>query len=324
MTTAPFKPAWWCRNPHLQTLWPFVFRGKPVPSYQRERLELPDGDFIDIDWLGGRDASPIVVLLHGLEGGSDSHYIRSISHRLSNLGMRCAIMHFRGCSGVPNRLPRGYHSGDTEDLAFFITHLQARSPSVPIAAIGYSLGGNVLLKWCGETGSDCPLSFAVTVSVPFDLTVAAESLESGLARVYQWWLVGSLKRTTQRKIELGLLDYTSKEIRSLNTFTSFDDKITAPLHGFDGAEDYYHRSSSRPYLKRIRIPALLLQAADDPFLLEKGLPDEEELSSTVKLEVSQHGGHVGFVNGRPPFASEYWLDERISDYVRSSFESNRN
>ena len=320
MTAAPFIPAWWCCSPHLQTLWPFLFRGGPSPAYQRERLELPDGDFIDIDWLGSQNDSPIVILLHGLEGGSDSHYIRAISTRLAGLGLRCAILHFRGCSGETNRLARGYHSGDTADLSYFINGLSLKTPSVPIAAIGYSLGGNVLLKYCGETGRDCPLSFAVTVSVPFDLMIAAESLNSGLSRLYQWWLVGSLRRTAQRKIELGLLDYSSEEIRSLRTFTRFDDKVTAPLHGFDRAEDYYRRSSSRQYLNNIRIPTLLLQAADDPFLLEKGLPVEQELSDSVELEVSQHGGHVGFVNGRSPFASKYWLDKRISEYVSSEFQ----
>jgi len=317
MTTTPFKPAWWCRSAHLQTLWPYLFRTVPVPVYRRERLELPDGDFIDVDWIDGCDDAPIVILLHGLEGGSDSHYVRAICGRLGAIGARCAVMHFRGCSGEPNRLARGYHSGDTADLACFVEYLKRLSPSSILGAIGYSLGGNVLLKWCGETGKDCPLSFAVTVSVPFDLMVAADTLDAGLSRIYQWWLVRSLKRTARHKMELGLLDYREAEIGPLKTFTEFDDKVTAPLHGFANAEDYYRRSSSRPWLGKIRIPALLLQAADDPFMKPAGIPEQKELSDSVRLELYQHGGHVGFVSGGRPFIGRYWLDERITEYIRS-------
>lgn len=320
MTATPFKPAWWCRGAHLQTLWPYLFRTVPVPDYRRERLELPDGDFIDVDWIDGDNHAPIVILLHGLEGASDSHYIRAMCGRLGSIGLRCAVMHFRGCSGEPNRLARGYHSGDTADLAWFVDHLKQLSPAITLGAVGYSLGGNVLLKWCGETGKTCPLSFAVTVSVPFDLLVAADTLDSGLSRIYQWWLVRSLKRTTRRKMKRGLLNYREEEIRPLKTFTEFDDKVTAPLHGFASATDYYRQSSSRPWLKKIRIPTLLLQAADDPFMNPAGIPRPEELSDSVYLEVYWHGGHVGFVSGSWPYNCKYWLDDRISDYVSSRLQ----
>ncbi len=321
MTTAPFKPAWWSRNPHLQTLWPFLFRRGTSPVYRRQRFELADGDFIDIDWLGEDEQQPIVVLLHGLEGGSDSHYIRSVSNALATGGLRVAVMHFRGCSGEPNRLARGYHSGDTEDIAAFVDSLLAKEPTTLIAAVGFSLGGNVLLKWCGETGEDCPLQFAIAVSVPFDLTIAAESLASGLSRVYQWWLVRSLRRTTLAKIETGLLDYARNEILRLKTFEQFDDKVTAPLHGFADAADYYHRCSSRPWLSRIRIPALLIQAKDDPFLDASGIPDEHELADSVALEASVHGGHVGFISGAVRTGEQDWLATRIRNYALEQLSS---
>ena len=322
MTTKPFKPAWWSRNPHLQTLWPFLFKQGGSPAYRRERFVLPDNDFIDIDWLDTARGKPTVILLHGLEGGSDSHYIRANSMLLAAAGLRVAVMHFRGCSGELNRLPRGYHSGDTADLSQFVSELLTREPGTPIAAVGFSLGGNVLLKWCGETGTGCPLAFAVAVSVPFDLMVAADSLDSGVSRLYQWWLVKSLKQTTLKKIDKGLLNYEREKIQRLNTFTEFDDMVTAPLHGFQGAMDYYRRCSSRPWLKHIKIPTLLLQAEDDPFLNKCGLPDASELSDTVMFELSGHGGHVGFVNAIPANGRSGWLEARICDYALNRIKEN--
>lgn len=319
MTTEPFKPAWWSRNPHLQTLWPFLFRRGISPGFRRERFELEDGDFVDIDWLGTDKQQPIVILLHGLEGGSDSHYIRSVSKILATQDFRVAVMHFRGCSGELNRLPRGYHSGDTLDIAAFVSTLKKNEPSTPLAAVGFSLGGNVLLKWCGETGNNCPLQFAIAVSVPFDLTIAADSLASGLSRVYQWWLVRSLRQTTLAKIDTGLLNYERNEILRLKTFEQFDDKVTAPLHGFDDAADYYHQCSSRPWLSQIRIPALLIQARDDPFLDASGIPDKHELADSVTLEVSRHGGHVGFVTGTVTSGEQDWLASRIRNYAIEQF-----
>lgn len=322
VSPSAFKPSWWLRNRHLQTIWPYIFRDPGKPAYRRERIELPDGDFVDIDWHGETvRPSPVVVLLHGLEGSSESHYLRAIVRQLEAQGWRSAIMHFRGCSGEPNRLPHSYHSGDTADLDHFIRLLKTREPDTPLAAVGYSLGGNVLLKWCGETAERCPLSTAVAISVPFDLTIASRTLDAGrgIHALYRWWMLRSLKRTTLKKIELGLLpEYTADDINAMCTFGEFDDKITAMQNGFVNAAEYYRCASSKPWLGRIRIPTLILHSRDDPFIDQRGIPAAHELSRCVHMELSEHGGHVGFFSSPAPLqAADYWLDQRIADHLRS-------
>ncbi len=314
-STAGFEPAWWCRNPHVQTLWQKVFRPRPRPAYRRERLELPDGDFIDLDWTGQTDG-PIAVILHGLQGSSRSPYARGLSHTLSRRGWRVVVMHFRGCSGEVNRLPRGYHSGETGDLAYLIATLQRREPETMLAVIGYSLGGNVLLKWLGESGEAAPLAAAVAVSVPFDLYKSARRIERGFSRMYQLRLVYSMKELMRRKFA-GRADVPidMAAVAACRTFYEFDDCATAPLHGFDGARDYYARCSSRGFIKDIRVPTLILHAADDPFMTPDTVPRPDELSAAVRLELSRHGGHAGFVNGTWPWRPRYWLEQRISAYL---------
>ena len=312
-----FQPAWWCRGPHAQTLWARLLRRTPRISYWRERLELPDGDFIDLDW-SENGSGPIVIILHGLEGSSASPYARGIMRAIERRGWRGVVMHFRGCSGEPNRLARSYHSGDTEDLAYFIHTLRRREPRTPLAAIGFSLGGNVLLKWLGKTGPAVPLRAAVAVSVPYVLHCAAERLNRGFSRLYQWRLMRSLCRTViekRRNIELPL---KIQNLSTLKSFRDFDEHVTAPLHGFDGADHYYSVSSARQYLKGITVPTLLLHARDDPFMTETAIPLKNELSETVTLEVSPHGGHVGFVMGTWPWQARYWLEERIPLYLEQN------
>jgi len=309
-----FKPAWWCRGPHAQTLWARLVRRAPRVALRRERLELPDGDFIDLDWTthGG---GPIVIVLHGLEGSSDSPYARGILRAIDSRGWRGVVMHFRGCSGEPNRLPRSYHSGDTGDLVYLVETLRRREPRTPLATVGYSLGGNVLLKWLGKSGEQAPLRAAVAVSVPFVLSHAAERLQRGFSRIYQWQLLHSLRDSVETKRRRMMLPLKITDLSALRSFRDFDEHVTAPLHGFDGADHYYAVSSSRQYLEAIAVPTLILHALDDPFMTERTIPRPEELSGHVILELSRRGGHVGFVSGTWPWRSRYWLEERIPAYL---------
>jgi len=309
-----FQPAWWCRGAHAQTLWPYVFRLAPRPAFRRQRLELPDGDFLDLDWAGP-DAGPLVLALHGLEGSSNSHYLRGLAHTLALAGIRTVVMHFRGCSGEPNRLARAYHSGETGDVAQVVQYLHAREPGLALAAVGYSLGGNVLLKWLGEGGEDIPLRAAVAVSVPYDLAACARRLEHGLSRLYQWRLVRSLKRATRRKFSRIASPVPLAGLDRVRTFTGFDDLVTAPLHGFSGAAEYYARCSCRQFLPGVRIPTLLVHAADDPFMSPGVVPQPAELPAAVALDLSPRGGHVGFIAGANPLRPRYWLERRIEAFL---------
>ena len=313
-----FRPAWWLPGPHLQTLWPNLVRVKPCQALRRERLELPDGDFLDLDWTRPTDG-PLVLVLHGLEGSIDSHYAAGLLRVLSEAGFEAVLMHFRGCSGEPNRLARSYHSGETGDLAQVLRLLGERFPERPMAAVGYSLGGNVLLKWLGESGGAAGVQQAVAVSVPFDLGRCADRLGQGFSRVYQAHLLKRLKRSAQRKFRELESPVDLSGIGRAQSFREFDDCATAPLHGFSSAEDYYQRCSSRPFLHRIRVPTLILHAADDPFMSSEVVPGEEDLSEAVTLELSDRGGHVGFVSGRVPLCGHYWLETRIVEHLATAF-----
>jgi predicted alpha/beta-fold hydrolase len=255
-------------------------------------------------------------VLHGLEGSLQSHYTGGILGTLTASGYRAVLMYFRGCSGEPNRLPRSYHSGETGDLATVIQHIGKKHPSAPLAVIGYSLGGNVLLKWLGETGKHCPLTTAVAVSVPFDLDRAARKLEQGLSRIYQWYLLRKLSRSVMAKAVSYEPAVPLAQLPSLNTFRRFDDAITAPLHGFRDVDDYYRRSSSHPFLQDIAVPTLVLHSRDDPFLPASAIPAAKELAETVTLELAAAGGHVGFISGNIPFRAHYWLETRIRQHLR--------
>ena len=322
VTPSPFQPAWWCRGPHLQTLWPNRLRRPPPLRLARERLELPDGDFLDIDWTADTgDESPIVLLLHGLQGSSRSRYARGLLHAITRRGWRGALMHFRGCSGEPNRLARSYHSGETGDLDYFVGILKARYPRAPLAAIGVSLGGNVLLKWLGEQGARARVTCAVAISVPFVLSEAANRLTRGFSRVYQWSLLRCLRRALDEKRRSVPLPLAVQDLSRLRSFWEFDEHVTAPLHGFRGAHHYYETSSCRPYLARIRVPTLLLQAQDDPFLDPIAIPGPEHLADGVTLELYERGGHVGFVSGTWPWRARYWLEERVPAFLAPHVES---
>ncbi|MDE2091838.1 MAG: hydrolase [Gammaproteobacteria bacterium] len=314
-----FKPSRLLRNRHLQTLFPNVFYRRPRVRVYRERLELPDGDFIDVDWTSGGHG-PIVIVLHGLEGSIKSRYAMRIMQRIQQMGLRGALPHFRGCSGEPNRLSIGYHSGFTQDLEYFTGLLKQREPQTALAAVGYSLGGNVLLKWLGESPHANRLVTGVAVSVPFDLADASRAIEMGMSRIYKWSLLGRMRRSSIRKFRQVNAPIPLPNIEKIRSFREFDEKLTAPLHGYRDADDYYMRCSSRFFLKNIRIPTLILHSADDPFMSPASVPRENELSPAVTLELSHKGGHVGFVNGSL-LHPNMWLGERICAHLRERLAS---
>jgi uncharacterized protein len=309
---ADFRPAWWLPGAHLQTLIPNLLHRRGVPL-RRERLELPDGDFLDLDW-GPRRPGPSVLLLHGLEGSSRSPYAAGLMRRLAAAGYQGIVMHFRGCSGEPNRLPRAYSAGETADIAFAVRSVRGHLPERPLAAIGISLGGNALLRWLGEAGEDCPVDTAIAISVPFDLARAAVRMERGFSRLYQWHLVGRLKRSVARKCGHMPMPVACNELRHLNSFRSFDDAVTAPLHGYKDVDDYYTRASCRPWLHRIRVPTLILHAENDPFMTPDVIPGVQELSDAVRLEVAAGGGHVGFMDS----LGRRWLEGRCAAWLEET------
>lgn len=314
-----FRSPWWLPGPHSRTLVGALASRAPVITTRRERVELPDGDFLDLDWIGEQapPEAPLVLVLHGLEGSVRSSYVRGVLDAIARRGWRGVVMHFRGCSGEPNRLARAYHSGETEDARALIARLVEQHPRAPLFAVGYSLGGNVLLKYLGEQGADTPVRAAVAVSVPLMLAPCADRLGRGFSRVYDRWLLHSLRASVVRKlarVELGH-GLTPAVVRKIDSLRAFDERVTAPLHGFAGADDYYARSSSRPFLRRIARPTWIIQAKDDPFMTEAVIPEPHELSPSVTLELSEVGGHVGFVDGAVPWAPRRWLDARIVEVL---------
>lgn len=317
-----FKSAWWLPNSHAQTIYPtLVNKAKSkISFYDYERLELPDGDFLDLAWARkGLDAeSPLVVLLHGLGGSVHSPYVFRLFRALNHIGHRGLLMHFRGASGVPNRLPRVYHSGDTGDLAYLLEWLQEKEPSTKKAVVGISLGGNVLLKWLGEVGTQSLIQSAVAVSVPFQLEIAAEKINQGFSRVYQAHLLQKLQTVIEKKLDIINLQLplSKDDLWSIKTLKAFDEQITAPLHGFENAAKYYQVSSSRQYLRTIATPTLIIHAYDDPFMLPQVIPHAHELSPHIDLELSKTGGHVGFIGGNHPRHPVYWLNQRIPEYLK--------
>lgn len=311
-----FQAAWWCRSPHAQTLWPHLLRIRPRPRYRRERLELPDGDFLDLDWFGPASPDCLVVILHGLEGSSSSHYVRALAHNLAVVGVPSVVMHQRGCSGEPNRRARFYHAGETEDLRFVLEHCRRQRPGGRLYAVGYSLGGNMLLKWLGQAQVTL-LDAAAAVSPPFRLDYGAQRLERGLSRLYQAYLLRGMKKSVARKRRRMPHPVDPRALSRCRTFEQIDTCLTAPLHGFRDARDYYARNSCRQFLGAIRTPTLIVHALDDPFLTPNALPGASELSPDVTMEVSRQGGHCGFVTGSLPFRPRYWLDQRLPDFILS-------
>lgn len=305
----------WLPGGHLQTIYAALFCPRPRISYRRERWITPDADFIDVDWADRPGDGPVVALFHGLEGSSRSHYAQSIVHALSIRGSRSAVLHFRGCSGESNRLPRAYHSGDSGEIDWILRRLKSLNPGRHIFAVGVSLGGNALLKWLGEQGEHARdvVSAATAVCAPVDLLTTGDWLGEGLNRLYTRHFLGSLVPKSLEKLERFPGLYDARAVACSTTLRKFDNLVTAPLHGFADTDDYWTRASSKPWLKSIRVPTLMINALNDPFVPARILPTVEEVAPEVTLEYTPEGGHAGFVSG--PFPGKFeWLPMRIARY----------
>ncbi len=309
----PYRAPAWLPGGHAQTIWP-VLRKPAPPPYRRDRWETPDGDFIDVDWLAMPQAAdaPLVVLFHGLEGSSASHYAAALMHALAERGWGGAVPHFRGCSGEPNRLPRAYHSGDSAEIDWILRRLRDRFPQRSLFAAGVSLGGNALLKWAGEQeGGACDVVQGLAgICAPLDLAAAGRALQQGFSLVYAKRFLATLKVNAGAKLERypGLFD--AARMQAARNLHEFDDIVTAPLHGFRDAADYWRRASSKPWLGGIRLPALVLNALNDPFLPRQALPAPRQVAASVRLDYPEGGGHVGFASG--PFPGRLgWLPQRL-------------
>ncbi len=309
-----FRPAWWMKNRHAQTILPRFFRPRLALDYSIEKLETPDDDFLELAWAEQQQQdAPLAIVLHGLEGNIDSFYAKGMMKALYQQGFAAVLMHFRNCSREPNRQPRAYHSGETQDLSFFIDTLKQRWPTRPLFAVGFSLGGNVLAKYLGEQGKHSRLAAAAVVSAPFDLSSSCQVIRKSFGKLYQKYLLDKMKVSMSRKLPAirSMLPLGESEINNINDLWQFDEQVTAPLHGFDGAEDYYRRASAGPFLQHIATPTLIIHAEDDPMLSSRAVPRPEQVSASVELRVSQNGGHVGFIGGRNPLRPVFWLEHAV-------------
>lgn len=307
-----YRAPWWLPGGHLQTIYPALLLRGPAPVYRREVWDTPDGDFVEVDWLDGPEDAPLVVLFHGLEGCSRSAYASSLMRELQRVGWRGVVPHFRGCGGKPNRLPRAYHSGDAAEIGWMLAEVARRSGTPSLLAAGVSLGGNALLKWLAAQGEGARalVRRAASVSAPVDLRRAGDGLALGFNRVYTRHFLRSLKRKSFAKLAAFPSLYDRGLLGRARTLRQFDDLVTAPLHGFRDADDYWSRASSASELHRIRVPTLIVHGDNDPFLPGRYLPLSSQVSPQVGLEITHGGGHAGFLTG--PFPGRlHWLPRRL-------------
>ena len=325
-----YTPAWWVPGRHAQTLWGRVFRRPPVVDTRLERWPTPDDDEIEVHRLDASGATPHrmprLVLLHGLEGTIRSNYIQGMLALARERGWAADVLIFRGCGTRMNRQRRIYHSGETSDLNLVIERLASETPDRPIVLAGFSLGGNVLLKWLGEQGDGIrpQIRGATAVSVPYDLEAGARQIEHGFSRIYTYHFLRSLIAKARVKLTAypGLFDET--RLANVRTLFDFDDAVTAPVHGFRGAHDYYGRSSSLQFLHAVRIPTLLLSAMDDPFISRVTADTVLTVALSnplLQAEFFARGGHVGFVDGRRPFRSRYFAEVRVVEFLSNQLAS---
>lgn len=321
-----YSPAWWIPGGHLQTLWGKLFREQPRAPTVLERWETPDGDFVELHRLSAAKGVPRVLLLHGLEGTVRSHYAQGLLNEAARRGWGADLLIFRSCGSEPNRTRRFYHSGETTDTAFVLERIAREHPTSLLAIAGVSLGGNVLLKFLGERGSDLPpkLRAAAAISVPFDLSRSATRINHGFSRLYQQFFLSSLRRKAQEKAGRFPDLAPADKIASLRTLEDFDNLITGPLHGFRDAQDYYERSSSLPWLKHIRLQTLLLSAVDDPMLPAEVLDEVRQVARRnpeLYLEFVAKGGHAGFIAGSRPWRPFYYAEYRVGEFFAQRFKN---
>ena len=320
---APYSAPWWLPSGHAQTIYAALAAPRPRVAYRRSRWDTPDGDFIDVDWveqdrglrMEGRGEAPLVILFHGLEGSSRSHYAVALMAAVRDAGWRGVVVHFRGCSGELNRLPRAYHSGDAQEIDWIVRRLRAQNAASLLFATGVSLGGNALLKWLGDQGGSAAgiIDAAVAISVPLDLMATGNALGQGFNLVYTRNFLATLRVMSLDKLERFPGLYDANAVRASRTLREFDDLVTAPLHGFKDADDYWTRASSKPGLMNIRVPTLILNARNDPLVPASALPRAGEVSAAVTLEQPDEGGHAGFVSGRFPGNLD-WLPRRVLEF----------
>ncbi|PAJ73049.1 hydrolase [Pseudoalteromonas sp. NBT06-2] len=316
-----FRPAWWMVNKHAQTILPRFFRPKLKLTYELESLTTPDQDFIELAWscpVAKNNNKPLAIIFHGLEGNIHSFYAKGMMKAMQDSGFDTVLMHFRNCSVAPNKTARAYHSGETSDARFLIQYLKQKFPEKKMVAIGFSLGGNMLSKYLGEYQNDSQLDAGAVISAPFDLASSCQVIQQSLGKIYQKYLLDRLKHSTGRKESLiePLLGLNKQDIKNIPTLWEFDDKVTAPLHGFKNAKDYYNKASSKAYLIKIETPTLIIHSVDDPMLSIKSVPDNSHISEHVELNITEKGGHVGFISGKNPFKPIFWLEQRIPEYFK--------
>ncbi|MDO5288357.1 MAG: alpha/beta fold hydrolase [Pseudomonadota bacterium] len=319
---APYRPPLWLPGGHAQTIWPALHarrvHGPPV-RYQRQRWHTPDGDFIDVDWLDSPapPAAPLLVLFHGLEGSSHSHYALAFASWARARGWRFAVPHFRGCSGAINHAPRAYHSGDHEEIGWMLARFARHSAGAPLLAVGVSLGGNALLRWAGETGHSATQRVAALAAVcaPLDLAAGARAIDHGFNRqVYARMFLRTMKAKARAKLAQHPGLFNPARLAAARGLQAFDDVFTAPLHGFASVHDYYRRASAKPLLPAIGAPALVLNARNDPFVPAASLPTPAQASRSVTLWQPASGGHVGFAQGLPP-GHIGWLPRAVGGWL---------
>ena len=320
-----YRAAWWLPGGHAQTIWGRVARPHRATDVSVECLATPDGDNLEIHSLAGGASRPHVLMLHGLEGSVRSHYVGGVFEQARRRGWHASLITFRGCGSAPNVARRFYHSGETSDVAFAFQTLSERWPAAPWLLAGVSLGGNVLLRWLGDLADAASVRIraAAAVSVPFDLEAGARNIARGFARVYDRAFLKSLRRKAIAKLALYPDLFSRERLERARNVIEFDDAVTAPVHGFEGASDYYTRCSSMHSLPRIRVPTLLLAARDDPFLPRQALDRAARVAATnpaLELELHDHGGHVGFVAGARPWHPFYFAEWRVFRFFDSALE----
>jgi len=321
--TAP----WWLPGGNLQTIWAALrarrFSGPP-PRFRRERWTTPDNDFVDVDWMEAAPATepspgsaqPLLVVFHGLEGSSGSHYAQALADAARARGWACAVPHFRGCSGEMNHAPRAYHSGDFEEIDWILRRFNQQH-SGPILAVGISLGGNALMRWAGEFGAGAADSVRGVASVcsPLDLTASGVAIGRGFNRqVYTRMFLGTMVPKALKKLDQHPGLYSREALQAVRDIYTFDDVVTAPLHGFKDANDYWTRASAKPYMAGIAVPALALNALNDPFVPAWSMPRASDVSASVTLWQPKQGGHVGFPKGPYP-ASVQAMPEAVTAFL---------